>query len=62
MIHVFPIDDIEEHILEGTQCWCYPRIWEAYGQIIVTHNAFDGRTLNEPDYENNSLQHDFNTD
>lgn len=62
MIHVFPIDDIEEHILEGTQCWCCPRIWESYGQIIVTHNAFDGRTLNEPDYENNSLQHDFNTD
>ena len=62
MIHVFPIDDIEEHILEGTQCWCCPRIWEAYGQIIVTHNAFDGRTLNEPDYENNSLQHDFDTD
>ena len=49
MIHVFPIDDIEEHILEGTQCWCCPAIWEAHGQIIVTHNAFDGRTLNEPD-------------
>jgi len=49
MIHVFPIDDIEEHILEGTQCWCCPKLAESYGQIIVIHNAFDGRILNEKD-------------
>jgi hypothetical protein len=47
MIHVFPINDIEEHDLGGTQCWCCPKIWESYGQIIVTHNAFDGRILKE---------------
>ena len=47
MIHVYPICDIEEHILEGTQCWCCPEIREEYGQFIITHNAFDGRTKNE---------------
>lgn len=46
MIDVMPIDDIEEHI-PGTTCWCFPR-WEEYkGEIIVIHNAFDGRTLKE---------------
>ena len=52
MLHVFPIDDIEEHKLEGTQCWCCPEIKEAHGQIIVIHNAFDGRTLKEEENEN----------
>lgn len=47
MIHVYPIGDIEEHILEGTQCWCCPEIREEYGQFIIVHNAFDGRTLKE---------------
>ena len=47
MLHVFPIDDIEEHELDGTQCWCCPEIKEEYGQFIIVHNAFDGRTLKE---------------
>ena len=47
MIHVYPIGDIEEHELEGTQCWCCPEIREEYGQFIIVHNAFDGRTLKE---------------
>lgn len=52
MLHSFPFNDIEEHELEGTQCWCFPRIIEAHGQIIVIHNAFDGRTLKEEENEN----------
>jgi hypothetical protein len=47
MINVYPIKDIEEHIIEGTQCWCCPEITEEYGQLTVAYNAFDGRTLNE---------------
>lgn len=47
MIHVFPIDDIEEHDTENTTCWCCPEIKEEYGQFIIVHNAFDGRTLKE---------------
>jgi len=51
MIHVYPICDIDEHILDGTQCWCFPEIREEYGQFIIIHNAFDGRTLKEKQNE-----------
>jgi len=47
MIHVYPIGDIEEHDLEHTTCWCCPEIREEYAEIIIIHNAFDGRTLKE---------------
>lgn len=46
MFNVFPINDIEEHIMDST-CWCCPDIIEESGEIIVIHNAFDGRTLKE---------------
>ena len=44
MTHVFPIGDIEEHDTTGTTCWCVPEIIEVYSEIIIIHNAFDGRT------------------
>ena len=47
-INIVPINDIEEHI-EDTTCWCVPEIIEESGTIIIKHNAFDGRTLNEKD-------------
>lgn len=46
MINVIPINDIEEHV-EDTTCWCCPKIEEQCGELIVIHNAFDGRTINE---------------
>lgn len=46
MIHIIPIGDIEEH-LEETACWCCPTVEEYEGNIICTHNAFDGRTKEE---------------
>lgn len=46
MINVVPLNDIEEHV-EDTTCWCVPTIEESNGEIIVIHNAFDGRTLKE---------------
>lgn len=52
MLQVYPIDDIEEQDTENTTCWCVPEITEEYGQIIVTHNAFDGRTLKENETKN----------
>ncbi len=42
MIHVYPLGDLETHVLEGTQCKCNPRI-ETENEIIVVHNSFDGR-------------------
>jgi hypothetical protein len=52
MLHVCPINDTEEHDTESTTCWCVPEITEEYGQIIIIHNAFDGRTLKEKQDEN----------
>ena len=35
MIHVFPIDDIKEHKLEGTDCECGPKVVMDEGMGIV---------------------------
>lgn len=43
--HVYPIDDLREHITNDKPCWCHPRI-EDDGAIIV-HNSMDKRE----DYE-----------
>jgi hypothetical protein len=46
MIHVSPIDDLEEHDLTdtGNTCKCNPTIIiEDDSDIIVVHNSFDGR-------------------
>jgi hypothetical protein len=44
MIHVYPLDDIEEHYIIGTTCKCQPNvIIENDSEIIVVHNSFDGR-------------------
>jgi hypothetical protein len=42
MIHVYPLDDIEEHCIIGTDCKCNPII-ESNAEIIIVHNSFDGR-------------------
>lgn len=52
-LHVHPVNDSAEHVLTR-RCWCQPefrlqdgqRVSEWYrGQVIVTHNAKDGREL-----------------
>lgn len=44
MIHAYPINDLEQHDLEGTQCKCNPEvIVEPNAEIIIVHNSFDGR-------------------
>ena len=44
------MNDVEEHE-ESTTCWCCPEIQTDLPEIIVIHNAFDGRTLNEKNNE-----------
>lgn len=41
MMHIYPVDDLREHVVEGTKCWCKPQIDEEYDVLI--HNALDGR-------------------
>ena len=42
IIHVYPNN--EEHELEGTQCICEPKLEILKtGDMILSHNSFDGR-------------------
>lgn len=46
MIHVSPLDDVEEHDLSdsGNTCKCNPEvIIQPNAEMIVVHNSFDGR-------------------
>jgi hypothetical protein len=44
MLHVYPLNDLEEHELEGTTCKCAPEvIAEPNAEMMVVHNSFDGR-------------------
>jgi hypothetical protein len=46
--HVFPTDEEILHNLEGTFCFCSPRIEETReGNIIVVHASTDGREFRE---------------
>jgi hypothetical protein len=51
MIHILPINDIEEHE-ESTACKCKPKIVFESGEIIVVHNSFDRREYIERLTEN----------
>ena len=47
MLHVSPIDDLEEHELHGTQCKCNPKVDFSGEEILVIHNSFDMREIIE---------------
>jgi hypothetical protein len=63
MIHIYPVNDEQEHDLEGTMCPCNPRVeWadpetgEAYSEALVIHNAIDCREIvEEAERINNNL-------
>ena len=39
--HVVPVNDLREHVTDGTECWCHPE----YDDIdcLVIHNSMDDR-------------------
>jgi hypothetical protein len=44
MTHIYPINEEENHNLEGSQCKCISNIIiESNSYIIVVHNSYDGR-------------------
>lgn len=50
MQHVYPLNDLRRHQLEGADCWCQPRVelsdpktGEPYAEALVIHNSADGR-------------------
>lgn len=48
-IHVYPVNDIEPHELEGYRCKCEPKVeyQQDIDSIMVIHNSFDGREVVE---------------
>jgi len=45
MEHIYPLNDIREHELEGTSCWCGVEVdWE---NELVIHAAADHREIVE---------------
>lgn len=45
-IHAYPLNDLQEHILEST-CPCNPSVTIQNGEMIICHNSFDGREIIE---------------
>lgn len=39
-VHVYPPNDLKEHVLKGTRCWCFPEVNE---EGMVIHKSADGR-------------------
>lgn len=46
-IHVYPINDLENHVLTGTDCPCKPRVEVEGATLVIIHNAFDKREVVE---------------
>lgn len=40
--HVIPNNDLKPHD-ESTTCHCEPRVEHINGNMVIIHNAFDGR-------------------
>lgn len=38
-LHVYPIDDLKPHVLEGDYCWCQPVLEDD----LIVHNSLDER-------------------
>ncbi len=43
MIDIYPINDIIEHEENSTTCPCNPEVIFENGEMIIIHNALDGR-------------------
>lgn len=47
-IHVYPLKDLREHVLVGTDCPCEPEVHIAGGAtLVIVHNSFDHREIVE---------------
>lgn len=40
--HITPLKDLKEHT-ENTTCECMPKVEHINGNMLIIHNAFDGR-------------------
>ena len=47
MISVLPLNDLMPHDEFETTCPCEPSLEIINGEMLLTHNSFDGRELSE---------------
>ena len=45
--HVYPLNDLHEHITEGVECPCNPTVEVIGASLLIIHNAFDNREVIE---------------
>ena len=46
-IHVYPLNDLQEHKTVGVDCPCEPTVKVEGATLIIIHNAFDHREIVE---------------
>lgn len=46
-IHVYPVNDLQEHVLVGVDCPCDPDVEVIGATLLIVHNAFDHREIIE---------------
>lgn len=46
-LHVYPMNDVHAHILKGADCPCSPITRLNGASLLVVHNSFDFREINE---------------
>ena len=46
-VHVYPLNDLHEHIIEGVECLCNPTVEVIGADLLRIHNAFDNREVIE---------------
>ena len=49
--HVYPLNDLHEHITDGPGCPCAPRVEVIGANLLYIHNAWDKREIIEQAYE-----------
>jgi hypothetical protein len=42
VIHVYPLNDLREHVTNGDECWCNPTP-DDEEPLLLIHHAMDGR-------------------
>lgn len=46
-VHVYPLGDLREHVIDGTPCWCAPETLDEPSGFVIVHRALDGREAYE---------------
>jgi hypothetical protein len=45
--HIYPINDLREHITVGVDCPCKPEVEVVGASLLIIHNSFDHREIVE---------------